>query len=251
MSRSTRSAAALPDVMNHNLETVPRLYKQARPGSDYSHSLKLLKDFKARFPGIPTKSGLMVGLGETDEEIAQVMSDLREHDVDMLTIGQYLQPSAHHLPVLRYVEPAIFEEYAKIADKLGFTHAACGPLVRSSYHADHQAHEAGVTEGERTRELNAGRTSAICPMFPFLAAFTMASCKAPTALPGAHMNILFAIGQVIALAGLVYGAILCITWREETDGETAVSKPRAKTQAAQPIASHRQYAAAAETDPAS
>jgi lipoic acid synthetase len=133
-----------PDVMNHNLETVPRLYKQARPGSDYAHSLKLLKVFKARFPGIPTKSGIMVGLGETDAEIFEVMSDLREHHVDMLTIGQYLQPSAHHLPVLRYVEPGVFEGYAARAQELGFTHAACGPLVRSSYHADQQAHGAGV-----------------------------------------------------------------------------------------------------------
>ena len=133
-----------PDVMNHNLETVPRLYRQARPGADYRHSLKLLKDFKARFPSLPTKSGLMVGLGETDEEIVAVMRDLRDHDVDMLTIGQYLQPSAHHLPVLRYVEPAIFESYAREAHRMGFSHAACGPLVRSSYHADQQAHEAGV-----------------------------------------------------------------------------------------------------------
>ena len=134
-----------PDVMNHNLETVPRLYKQARPGADYRHSLKLLKDFKARFPDIPTKSGLMVGLGETDAEIIEVMHDLRAHDVDMLTIGQYLQPSVHHLPVLRYVEPAVFGEFARAAGEMGFTHAACGPLVRSSYHADRQAHEAGVT----------------------------------------------------------------------------------------------------------
>jgi lipoic acid synthetase len=133
-----------PDVMNHNLETVARLYKQARPGSDYAHSLKLLATFKARFPGVATKSGIMVGLGETDTEIFQVMSDLRAHDVEMLTIGQYLQPSAHHLPVLRYVEPAIFEGYAARARELGFTHAACGPLVRSSYHADQQAHSAGV-----------------------------------------------------------------------------------------------------------
>ena len=133
-----------PDVMNHNLETVQRLYRQARPGSDYGHSLKLLKDFKTRFPEIPTKSGLMVGLGETDEEIVDVMRDLRAHDVDMLTIGQYLQPSAHHLPVLRYVEPAVFDHYARAAHDLGFKHAACGPLVRSSYHADQQAHEAGV-----------------------------------------------------------------------------------------------------------
>jgi lipoic acid synthetase len=133
-----------PDVMNHNLETVPRLYKQARPGADYAHSLKLLQNFKQRFPHVPTKSGLMVGLGETDEEIVAVMRDLREHDVEMLTIGQYLQPSAHHLPVLRYVEPAVFESFTETAHELGFVHAACGPLVRSSYHADQQAHEAGV-----------------------------------------------------------------------------------------------------------
>jgi len=137
-------SACPPDVMNHNLETVPRLYRQARPGADYAHSLTLLGAFKARFPQIPTKSGLMVGLGETDEEIVAVMRDLRAHDVDMLTIGQYLQPSAHHLPVLRYVEPAIFERYSREAAAMGFTHAACGPLVRSSYHADRQAHEAGV-----------------------------------------------------------------------------------------------------------
>jgi lipoic acid synthetase len=133
-----------PDVMNHNLETVPRLYKQARPGSDYGHSLKLLAEFKARFPHIPAKSGLMVGLGETDEEIVAVMRDLRAHGVDMLTIGQYLQPSAHHLPVLRYVEPAVFDMFAREAGEMGFSHAACGPLVRSSYHADQQAHDAGV-----------------------------------------------------------------------------------------------------------
>jgi lipoyl synthase len=137
-------AQSPPDVMNHNLETVPRLYRQARPGADYRHSLQLLQDFKERFPNVPTKSGLMVGLGETDEEIADVMRDLRVHGVDMLTIGQYLQPSAHHLPVLRYVDPVIFEDYRRIADELGFSHAACGPLVRSSYHADQQAHEAGV-----------------------------------------------------------------------------------------------------------
>ena len=133
-----------PDVMNHNLETVPRLYRQARPGADYRLSLMLLKKLKARFPDTPTKSGLMVGIGETDEEIVEVMRDLREHDVDMLTIGQYLQPSAHHLPVLRYVEPGIFETFAETAHALGFAHAACGPLVRSSYHADQQAHDAGV-----------------------------------------------------------------------------------------------------------
>jgi len=140
-----RLSEAPPDVMNHNLETVPRLYRQARPGSDYAHSLKLLRDFKARHPDVPTKSGLMLGLGETDEEIVQVMRDLRAHEVDMLTVGQYLQPSAHHLPVLRYVEPAQFTRFEAIAKELGFAHAACGPLVRSSYHADQQAHGAGVT----------------------------------------------------------------------------------------------------------
>jgi lipoic acid synthetase len=133
-----------PDVMNHNLETVPRLYAQARPGSDYAHSLGLLRDFKARLPGIPTKSGLMVGLGETDAEILDVIRDLRAHGVDMLTVGQYLQPSGDHLPVLRYVEPALFRMFEREALALGFSHAACGPMVRSSYHADQQAHEAGV-----------------------------------------------------------------------------------------------------------
>jgi len=136
--------AAPPDVMNHNLETVPRLYRQARPGGDYAHSLRLLKEFKTLHPAVPTKSGLMVGLGETDEEILTVMRDLRAHDVDMLTIGQYLQPSPHHLPVERYVEPAIFQEYERQAQELGFRHAAIGALVRSSYHADQQAHEAGI-----------------------------------------------------------------------------------------------------------
>jgi lipoic acid synthetase len=135
---------ALPNVMNHNLETVPRLYRLARPGADYAHSLKLLQDFKVRYPGILTKSGLMVGLGETDEEILQVMRDLRAHDVDMLTIGQYLQPTPGHLPVQRYVEPARFEQFQLDAQAMGFVHAACGPLVRSSYHADKQAHGAGV-----------------------------------------------------------------------------------------------------------
>ena len=134
-----------PDVMNHNLETVPRLNKQARPGADYAHSLKLLQDFKVRFPTIPTKSGLMVGLGETDDEILDVMRDLREHDVDMLTLGQYLQPTKGHLPVLRYVEPEQFEVFEREAVSMGFKHAACGPLVRSSYHADEQASEAGVS----------------------------------------------------------------------------------------------------------
>jgi lipoic acid synthetase len=134
-----------PDVMNHNLETVPRLYKQARPGADYAHSLKLLEDFKTRFPDIPTKSGLMVGLGETDDEILEVMRDLRANDVDMLTLGQYLQPTRGHLPVLRYVEPAQFKMFETEAKAMGFRHAACGPLVRSSYHADEQASRAGVS----------------------------------------------------------------------------------------------------------
>ena len=137
-------AAAPPDVMNHNLETVPRLYKQARPGGNYEHSLDLLQRFKALYPAVPTKSGLMVGLGETDDEIVAVMRDLRAHDVDMVTIGQYLQPSPHHLPVERYVEPAAFQIFEQRAAELGFRHAAIGPLVRSSYHADQQAHEAGV-----------------------------------------------------------------------------------------------------------
>jgi lipoic acid synthetase len=136
--------ATPPDVFNHNLETVPRLYRQARPGADYAHSLALLAAFKARNPGIPTKSGLMVGIGETDAEILDVMRDLRAHGVDMLTIGQYLAPSAHHLPVLRYVHPDVFAMFAREAQAMGFAHAASAPMVRSSYHADQQAHQAGV-----------------------------------------------------------------------------------------------------------
>ena len=135
--------AAPPDVMNHNLETVPRLYREARPGSDYDHSLALLRDFKARHPAIPTKSGLMVGLGETNDEILEVMRDLRAHHVDMLTIGQYLQPSRHHLPVARFAHPDEFRVFGEEAAKMGFTHAASGPMVRSSYHADRQAAAAG------------------------------------------------------------------------------------------------------------
>lgn len=137
-------AENLPDVLNHNLETVPRLYPLARPGADYAHSLKLLQEFKARFPQIPTKSGLMLGLGETDEEVLQVMRDLRAHGVDMLTLGQYLQPSDGHLPVLRYVTPEAFRQFEEAAKEMGFSHAACGPLVRSSYYADEQARQAGV-----------------------------------------------------------------------------------------------------------
>ena len=130
---------APPDVMNHNLETVPRLYKQARPGSDYSNSLTLLREWKQRFPAIPTKSGLMVGLGETDDEIIAVMRDMRAHAIDMLTLGQYLQPTAGHLPVLRYVHPDTFALFEREAYAMGFRHAAVGALVRSSYHADRQA----------------------------------------------------------------------------------------------------------------
>ncbi len=135
---------ALPDVLNHNMETVPRLYKQARPGADYTHSLELMKQFKARYPNVKTKSGLMVGLGETDEEILDVMRDLRARNVEMLTIGQYLAPSGHHLPVSRYVHPDTFKMYEEEALKMGFSGAACAPMVRSSYWADQQAHSAGV-----------------------------------------------------------------------------------------------------------
>ncbi len=135
---------SLPDVFNHNLETVPRLYPLARPGAEYAHSLKLLKAFKARFPQVLTKSGLMLGLGETDEEVLQVMRDLRAHDVNMLTIGQYLQPSDGHLPVLRYAPPETFALLERAAKEMGFSHAACGPMVRSSYFADEQAQRAGV-----------------------------------------------------------------------------------------------------------
>jgi lipoic acid synthetase len=134
--------AAPPDVMNHNMETVPRLYKEARPGSDYAFSLNLLKKFKAQFPHIPTKSGLMVGLGETDEEILQVMQDMRDHGINMLTIGQYLAPSTSHIPVRRYVHPDTFKMFEAKAYEMGFSHAAVGAMVRSSYHADQQAHAA-------------------------------------------------------------------------------------------------------------
>ncbi|WP_133407757.1 lipoyl synthase [Parashewanella tropica] len=128
-----------PDVFNHNLETAPAHYRKARPGANYQWSLNLLKQFKERHPDVPTKSGLMMGLGESNEEIMQVLRDLREHNVEMLTLGQYLQPSKFHLPVVRYVPPAEFDELKEFADSIGFTHAACGPMVRSSYHADLQA----------------------------------------------------------------------------------------------------------------
>ena len=138
---------ALPDVLNHNMETVPRLYKEARPGSDYQFSLNLLKKFKALFPHVPTKSGLMVGLGETDEEILDVMRDMRAHHIDMLTIGQYLAPSTSHLTVKRYVHPDTFKMFEEKAYEMGFKHAAVGAMVRSSYHADQQAHAAAAVQG--------------------------------------------------------------------------------------------------------
>ena len=137
--------AAPPDVMNHNIETVPRLYRQARPGSDYAFSLNLLKKFKALHPALPTKSGLMVGLGETDDEILAVMHDMRVHGIEMLTIGQYLAPSGHHLPVRRYVHPDVFKMFEREARRMGFSHASVGAMVRSSYHADEQAHAAAAS----------------------------------------------------------------------------------------------------------
>ncbi|WP_090044336.1 lipoyl synthase [Limnohabitans sp. 2KL-27] len=142
--------AAPPDVMNHNMETVPRLYKEARPGSDYQFSLNLLKKFKALFPNVPTKSGLMVGLGETDEEILEVMRDMRAHHIEMLTIGQYLAPSNSHLPVRRYVHPDTFKMFEAKAYEMGFSHAAVGAMVRSSYHADQQAHSASLSLAEKS-----------------------------------------------------------------------------------------------------
>ena len=135
----------LPDVFNHNIETVPRLYKQARPGSDYQHSLNLLQQFKQRFPHLPTKSGLMIGLGESDEEVCAVLRDLRAHDVDMLTLGQYLQPTPYHMPVKRYPTPQEYIALGEYAKSIGFSHVASGPMVRSSYHADRQA--SGETVG--------------------------------------------------------------------------------------------------------
>ena len=130
-----------PDVFNHNLETVPGLYKKVRPGSDYAWSLDLLKRFKALHPGVPTKSGLMLGIGEEISEVEQVMRDLRAHGCDMLTLGQYLQPSVHHLPLVRYLHPDEFERLGEFGYQLGFTHVASGPMVRSSYHADQQARD--------------------------------------------------------------------------------------------------------------
>ena len=139
-----RLSKAPPNVFNHNLETIERLYREARPGANYAWSLKLLKEFRVAHKAIPTKSGLMVGLGETKEEIFKTMRDLRDHDVEMLTIGQYLQPSKSHLPVQRYVHPTEFSEYEAYAKNLGFKSAACGPLVRSSYHAEKQIFETAI-----------------------------------------------------------------------------------------------------------
>lgn len=130
-----------PDILNHNLETAPRLYKQNRPGSDYQHSLNLLKQFKEMCPDVPTKSGIMVGLGETDDEVKEILQDMRNHNIDMLTLGQYLQPSPHHAPVTRYMHPDTFKEMENFAYSIGFKHAAVGALVRSSYHADEQAQQ--------------------------------------------------------------------------------------------------------------
>ena len=134
----------LPDIFNHNLETVPRLYKRVRPGADYQHSLDLLKEFKKRFQDVPTKSGLMLGLGEEIGEVESVMQDLRDHGVSLLTLGQYLQPTRHHLPVERYVDPQEFEALAKSGYEMGFSHVASAPMVRSSYHADQQAKAANL-----------------------------------------------------------------------------------------------------------
>jgi lipoic acid synthetase len=132
-----------PDVFNHNLETVAPLYPNVRPGADYQWSLRLLQQFKAANPGVPTKSGIMLGLGEDRPQVEQAMRDLRDHDVDMVTLGQYLQPTAHHHPVLRYWTPQEFEQLAIVGQDMGFTHVASGPLVRSSYHADEMAEKAG------------------------------------------------------------------------------------------------------------
>lgn len=150
--RMERALAALavapPDVFNHNLETVPALYREVRPGANYQWSLDLLKRFKLQHPEIATKSGIMLGLGETQEQVLRTLADLRRHDVDMVTIGQYLQPSPHHHPVLRYWTPEEFDALREAGMALGFRHVASGPLVRSSYHADAQAHAAGYHEAD-------------------------------------------------------------------------------------------------------
>ncbi|PZQ18584.1 MAG: lipoyl synthase [Rhodanobacter denitrificans] len=135
-----------PDVFNHNIETVRELYREVRPGADYDWSLDLLRRFKAQHPEVPTKSGIMLGLGETMEQVVRALNDLRAHDVDMVTVGQYLQPTAHHHPVLRYWTPEEFKEIETVGYRLGFQHVASGPLVRSSYHADQMAHAAGYVQ---------------------------------------------------------------------------------------------------------
>ncbi|MFP5413770.1 MAG: lipoyl synthase [Gammaproteobacteria bacterium] len=140
-------SATPPDVFNHNLETVPTLYREVRPGANYAWSLRLLQEFGRRNPGVPTKSGLMVGLGETRDQLLATLDDLRAHDVGMITIGQYLQPSRAHLAVQRFVHPDEFAEYRDYGYRIGFRHVASGPLVRSSYHADRQARGAEVTHG--------------------------------------------------------------------------------------------------------
>lgn len=145
------TGAGVPDVFNHNLETVPRLYREARPGADYAGSLGLLAAFKAMHPQVPTKSGLMLGLGETREEILQTLRDLRDHGCDMLTLGQYLQPSRDHLPVQRYWTPDEFDEIGLFAESIGFSNVASGPMVRSSYHADRQA--LGVLDGTASTDV--------------------------------------------------------------------------------------------------
>jgi lipoic acid synthetase len=142
----TALAASAPDVFNHNLETVRALYPNVRPGADYDWSLRLLRQFKAQHPELPTKSGIMLGLGETREQVLEALHDLRAHDVDMVTIGQYLQPTPHHHPVLRYWTPEEFKELERLGQGLGFTHVASGPMVRSSYHADRMAAEAGFVQ---------------------------------------------------------------------------------------------------------
>lgn len=149
MERALDAVKNPPDVFNHNLETVPRLYKQCRPGSDYHWSLSLLAEHKRRHPDVPTKSGLMLGLGEEMDEVRAVMRDLRSHQVDMLTLGQYLQPSLHHLAVERYVHPTEFDELAAYGADIGFAHVASGPMVRSSYHADRQAADLAPVNGTR------------------------------------------------------------------------------------------------------
>jgi lipoic acid synthetase len=139
-------AAAPPDVFNHNIETVEALYRNVRPGADYLWSLDLLSQFKQRHPDIPTKSGIMLGLGEDHAQVVQTLQDLRRHEVDLVTIGQYLQPTAHHHPVMRYWTPEEFAELGASACAMGFSHVASGPLVRSSYHADQMAHASGLVE---------------------------------------------------------------------------------------------------------